>query len=78
MFLSVLQNPPQENELLTTKTLRLEDNIEDLKSKLSNALAEKDRLVQVLLEFSDTLCYCLNILYNSVLLTTIQDIIFNR
>ncbi|XP_053496869.1 golgin subfamily A member 4 isoform X2 [Ictalurus furcatus] len=35
-----------ENELLTTKTLRLEDNIEDLKSKLSNALAEKDRLVQ--------------------------------
>ncbi|KAB5565729.1 hypothetical protein PHYPO_G00244880 [Pangasianodon hypophthalmus] len=35
-----------ENELLTTKTLRLEDNIEDLKSKLSSALAEKDRLVQ--------------------------------
>lgn len=60
MFLSVLQNPPQENELLTTKALRLEDNIEDLKSKLSNALAEKDRLVQVLLEFSGTLCYCLN------------------
>ncbi|XP_046715613.1 golgin subfamily A member 4 isoform X2 [Silurus meridionalis] len=35
-----------ENELLTTKILRLEDNIEDLKSKLSSALAEKDRLVQ--------------------------------
>ncbi|MCI4381878.1 hypothetical protein PGIGA_G00257050 [Pangasianodon gigas] len=35
-----------ENELLTTKTLRLEDSIEDLKSKLSSALAEKDRLVQ--------------------------------
>ncbi|XP_058264490.1 golgin subfamily A member 6-like protein 7 isoform X3 [Hemibagrus wyckioides] len=36
-----------ENELLTTKTLRLEDNIEDLKSKLSTALSDKDRLVQV-------------------------------
>ncbi|KAG7324040.1 hypothetical protein KOW79_012056 [Hemibagrus wyckioides] len=35
-----------ENELLTTKTLRLEDNIEDLKSKLSTALSDKDRLVQ--------------------------------
>ncbi|KAK3558419.1 hypothetical protein QTP86_018027, partial [Hemibagrus guttatus] len=35
-----------ENELLTTKTLRLEDNIEDLKLKLSTALADKDRLVQ--------------------------------
>lgn len=51
---SVLQKPPQENELLTTKTLRLEDNIEDLKSKLSSALAEKDRLVQVLLDFIGT------------------------
>ncbi|GAA6100269.1 centrosome-associated protein CEP250 [Tachysurus ichikawai] len=35
-----------ENELLTTKTLRLEDHIEDLKSKLSNVLVDKDRLVQ--------------------------------
>lgn len=48
VYHTLLQNRPQENELLTTKTLRLEDNIEDLKSKLSSALAEKDRLVQVL------------------------------
>ncbi|KAM9495168.1 uncharacterized protein Hap1MRO34_015963 [Clarias gariepinus] len=34
-----------ENELLSTKTLRFEDNIEDLKSKLSGTLTEKDRLV---------------------------------
>lgn len=53
---SYTQKSPQENELLTTKTLQLEDNIEDLKSKLSSALAEKDRLVQVLLGFLGTLC----------------------
>lgn len=58
----MLQNSQQENELLSTKTLRLEDNIEDLKSKLSGTLTEKDRLLLVCIDLSGTLCCCLNII----------------
>ncbi|KAL7858116.1 hypothetical protein AOLI_G00182180 [Acnodon oligacanthus] len=35
-----------EKDLLSTKSLRSENNLEDLKVKLSTALADKDRLVQ--------------------------------
>ncbi|KAM6960649.1 uncharacterized protein FYW47_009229 [Aplochiton taeniatus] len=35
-----------ERDLLSTKTLRLEESVEDLKSKLSGTLSDKDRLLQ--------------------------------
>lgn len=45
--LTIIFHPVQEKDLLTTKVLRLEDSIEDLKAKLSAALSDKDRLIQV-------------------------------
>ncbi|KAK6317762.1 hypothetical protein J4Q44_G00110530 [Coregonus suidteri] len=35
-----------ERDLLTTKVLRLEDSVEDLKFKLTGAMSDKDRLLQ--------------------------------
>ena len=37
----------QEGDLLTSKVLRLEDSVEDLKIKLTAAMSDKDRLLQV-------------------------------
>lgn len=37
----------QERDLLSSKVLRMEDNLEDVKLKLSSAMADKDRIMQV-------------------------------
>lgn len=43
-----LPNFAQEKAILSTQVLKLEDNIKEIKSKLTEALCDKDHLIQVL------------------------------
>lgn len=45
--LKIVLNSSQEKAILSTKVLKLEDNIKELKAKFTGPLSDKDHLIQV-------------------------------
>lgn len=45
--MKIVISSPQEKAILSTQVLKLEDNVRELKAKLTGALSDKDQLIKV-------------------------------